>query len=365
VSRTPELLPVLKEAGVIDAGGFGLVVLGDAMVAVFLGRLEEASELVGATGTAVIEPEADLDYRFCTELVVESKGLDTEAAEDFLTGIGGSVMVASSARVTRIHVHTNTPWSVIEWAASRGSLDKVKIDDMVAQVKGRAAIGGAPERREGIGVVAVANGDGIEAILKSLGVSGIVNGGQTMNPSAAELRDAVDALPEREVILLPNNPNIVLTAQQVGQLTAKDVAVVPTRSIPEAFSALLALESTAPLDENADAMGAAAESVKTGEITHAVRAGRSGSVKFKKDDLIGISDGEIQVVGRTLEDTAVRLVAQMVQNGDSAVTLIVGDDADERDVEKIAKKIAKKHPRLDVDVQHGEQPLYPLIIGVE
>lgn len=365
VSRTPDLLPVLKEAGVVDAGGFGLVVLGDAIVASLLGRLEEATDLVGATGTAVIEPEVDLDYRFCTELVVRSAGLDAERAENFLTGIGGSVMVASSGQVARIHVHTNTPWSVIEWAASRGSLDKVKVDDMVAQVKERAAAGGVAKAQGGVGVVAVANGGGIEAILRSLGVSAVVNGGQTMNPSAAELRDAVDSLAQRDVILLPNNPNIVLTAQQVKQLTTKQVAVVATRSIPEAFAALLALDVSVSLGENAEAMDAATKAVKTGEITHAVRGGRSGAVKFKKADLIGISDGKIRVAGRKLETTAARLVAEMVDGEDSAITLIFGDGVESGEAERIVEKVAKKHPRLDLDVQHGGQPLYPLIIGVE
>lgn len=365
VARTPDLLPVLKEAGVVDAGGYGLVVLADGIVGAILDRPEEAAELVGATGTADLKDDADLEYRFCTEFVVRSEGLDSDAAERYLASIGGSVMVAASPRLARVHVHTNEPWSAIEWAAGLGGLEKVKIDDMAQQVKRHIARTTAPGTVAGTGIVAVANGEGVRAILRSLGVGSVVNGGQTMNPSAAELGDAVDRLPQSQVVLLPNNSNIVLTAGQVGQLTSKSVAVVPTKSIPEAFAALLAFEEDADLADNEKRMSEAAAKVKTCEITHAVRSGRSGKVKFSRGDLIGISDGQVRVAGRKLATTAVRLIEDTVGDTDSAVTLVVGDGADRADIDKIAAKIGRKHPHLDVDVQDGGQPLYPLIVGIE
>lgn len=364
VERTPDLLPVLKEAGVVDAGGYGLVVLGQGIVGMLLGRPELAEELVPAPGIATGREEVDLTYRYCTEFVVAAEQIDVGEAEGFLSGIGGSVMVAASPGLTRIHVHTNTPGTVIDWASDLGTLDQIKINDMEEQVRERSeALAGVLS--EGVGVVAVGNGDGVVAILKSLGVDRVVDGGQTMNPSAADLVHAVESTPFRDVVILPNNGNIILTAQQVEQLTSKQIRVVPTKTIPEGFAAMLEFDRETPLQRNTEQMATAAAKVKTGEITNAVRGGKSGDLRFRKGDLIGIADGDIRVVGHKLASTAARLVEKMLGPEDEALTLIVGGGADRAQVERVVAKLARRHPGLDIDVQQGGQPLYPLIIGVE
>ncbi|RJQ54263.1 MAG: DAK2 domain-containing protein [Actinobacteria bacterium] len=366
VARTPDLLPVLKEAGVVDAGGYGLLVLAEGIVGELLGREQATEALVGEVGVASGEEEADLTYRYCTEFIVAAADMNTDEAEAFLASLGGSIMVAVSPGLTRIHVHTNTPGAVIDWASAYGSLDQIKINDMAEQVdKRRAALAEPAKGREGTGVVAVVNGDGVRKIFESLGVEGFVEGGQTMNPSAAELVHAVEADPHECVILLPNNPNIVLTAQQVSQLTGKQIGVVATRTIPEGLAAVLAFEEEADLAENEQAMSSAAGEVKSGEITRAVRSGVTGDLKFRKGDLIGMFDGALCVTGRSAARTVLALLDRMVAETDSAITLVFGRDLEPAEAERIAVRVRRKYERLDIDVQEGGQPLYPVIIGVE
>lgn len=365
VARTPDLLPVLKEAGVVDAGGYGLVALGDGIVGALLGRGETTEALIGEAGSATISEEVDLEYRYCTEFVVHAAEFDAQTAEEFLQSVGGSVMVAASPGVCRIHVHTNTPGQVIDWAAARGGLDQVKLNDMAAQVRERAAAYHEAEASGGIGIVAVANGVGVVEILKSLGVHGIVDGGQTMNPSASELAHAVDEVPYAEVVILPNNSNIVLTAEQVAQITSKKVHVVATKTIPQAFAALLAFDEAENAQTNEGLMTDAAARVRTCELTYAVRGGTSGDVRFRKGDLIGLVDGSIVVSGREVERTAVRLLDSAVDPEAVSMTVLIGDGTDRDMGEKIATRLAKKHPRLDIDLQDGGQPLYPIVAGIE
>ncbi len=366
VKSTPNLLPVLKEAGVVDAGGYGLLILGEAMTGALLGRAQTPQLLVGETGRATGTEEADLRFRYCTEFMLSAERVDVEAAEEFLSSVGGSIMVAASPGLTRIHVHTNTPDAVLDWASGLGSVDQVKINDMAEQVEERREkLAKSARSLGGTGVVAVANGEGIVKIFESLGADGIVDGGQTMNPSAAQLAEGVEASPHESVILLPNNPNIIMAAQQVEQLTEKKVLVVPTRSIPEGFAALLAFEEGDDLAENQSRMEVAASGVKTGEITTAVRSGRAGGVTFREGELIGICAGAICIAGRDLEPTLLKLLKKMVAPEDSSITLVFGAGVDEESMERISRRVSRKYDKLDVDVQQGEQPLYPVIVGVE
>ncbi len=365
VTRTPELLPVLKEAGVVDAGGYGLVVFGQGLATPLLGRVETPQALVVNPGTATGEEEADLSFRYCTEFIVPEE-MDVEGAEEYLATVGGSIMVAAFPGLTRIHVHTNSPGKVLDWASRHGAPDQVKINDMAEQVRERRSrLAGRAPAAEGTGVVAVANGEGVVRILESLGVDEVVDGGQTMNPSAAQLVHAVEDAPHENVILLPNNPNIILTAQQVQQLTTKQIAVVPTKTLPEGFAALLALQPEAGLRENEKSMSRAASAVKTGEMTRAVRSGQANGVKFGKGDYIGISGGSIAVAGRELGPTLAKLLQKIVSAQDSSITLIFGAEVDDKEAERIAKRTRKKYGGLDLDVQQGGQPLYPVIVGVE
>lgn len=365
VERTPELLPELAEAGVVDAGGYGLVVFAKGIVEAALGKEIRTEELVGATGSPTAAEEADLEYQYCTEFAVLGEDLDVDALEEFLDSIGGSVMVAASGELVRIHVHTNHPGKVLEHGSALGSLDQIRINNMERQVAERqkALSGGKPAN--GVGIVAVANGEGVARIFESLGVDRVVHGGQTMNPSAADLAQAVESLPAASVIVLPNNSNIVLAAEQAGRLVSKQVHVVPTKTIPQGLAAVLAVDEEADAEANARAMIDAAARTKSGEITRAVRTGTAGGVKFRKGDLIGVADGSIVTAGRGLAPTAMRLIEKLLEPTSQAMTVIVGAKTSSDKIDALVARIERRHPKLDIDVAEGGQPLYPLIIGVE
>jgi DAK2 domain fusion protein YloV len=370
VKRTPDLLPVLKEAGVVDAGGYGLAILAEGLAGAIAGRgLRIFDVTVPASSIAgPLVPENDWDdeeYLYCTEFLLHGSDLDRESIEDYLVSVGGSQLVVGSPDQLKVHVHTDDPSKVLGYALGLGEVSEVHVNNMRRQTEARAeALRAEAASHKPLGFVAVAAGEGLVEILRSLGVDEIVSGGQTMNPSTAELLEAIERVPAASVIVLPDNRNIVLAANQTVGIAGKPVGVVPTASVPEAFSALLAADATASLEDNVAAMTSAAEAVRTGEITTAVKDSKGKVGAIKAGQVIGIADHEIEAVGKTVKDVALRLLDVIEEDGET-LTLLAGADLDEKSFTAIIDAIENTHPDLEVEAHRGDQPLYPLILAVE
>lgn len=368
VRRGPDLLPVLKENGVVDAGGFGLAVLAEGFVAGMEGHEFKERNLQLTTtplGVAPVDDWDDEEYLYCTEFLLFGSDAEQSFLEDWIAAKGGSELVVGDSEAFKIHVHTDDPGGVIAWATSLGEVGEVHINNMRKQTAERSK-----ELRKDrtpakpIGFVAVASGPGMADILRSLGVDEVVSGGQTMNPSTAELLEAAERVNADAVVILPNNKNIVMAAQQVAGVFERPVRVVPTTSVPEAFSALLVADLTAPLDDVADAMAAAAAEVRTGEVTTAIKDSKAKVGPIKAGQVIGISDHEIEVVGDDVVDVAVKLVDLLVDDAET-LTILAGEDLSEDDLARIVDAVEKKHPDLEIDTHDGGQPLYPVVLAAE
>ncbi len=370
VRTTPDLLPVLREAGVVDAGGYGLAILGEGFVAGLAGHEIRSFDVTVRTPVALEElPEAndwdDADHLYCTEFLLFGSGLDRTEIENFLSTIGGSVLAVGSPDEMKIHVHTDTPAKALDFALERGEVAEVHVHNMRRQTEERkkALLAEAAELKP-LGFVAVAAGEGLASILESLGVDAVVSGGQTMNPSTAELLAAIDAVPARAVIVLPDNRNIVLAANQTVGLAGKPVAVVPTTAVPQAFSAMLAADPAASIEDNVEAMTEAAEAVRTGEITFAVKDSKGKAGKIRTGQVIGISDHEIEAVGASVPEVARKLLDAIVGDADT-LTLLAGADLGDAELAAIAEALGADHPQLEIETHRGDQPLYPLLMAVE
>ncbi len=369
VKRTPDLLPVLKEAGVVDAGGYGLAILAEGFTAGLAGHgLREFDVTVAKAPILSVSPEDDWDdteYLYCTEFLLHGEGLDRVEIEDYLVTIGGSQLVVGSPDQLKIHVHTDHPDQALAYSLQRGEVAEVHIHNMKMQTAQRAeAIRQEAADHKEIGFVAVAAGSGLADILRSLGVDEVVSGGQTMNPSTAELLEAIERVPARSVIVLPDNRNIILAANQTVGIAGKPVGVVPTSSVPEAFAALLVADPTASLEVNISEMTAAAEAVITGEVTTAIKDSKGKAGAIKAGQLIGIVDHEIEVIGDGIADVAARLL-DVIAPGMETLTLLAGADLDDDALDDIAEALQSAHPELEIETHRGEQPLYPLIMAVE
>lgn len=370
VKRTPDLLPVLKEAGVVDAGGYGLAILMEGFASALQGTGLRSFDVTvreapGIPDTGAENDWDDEEYLYCTEFLLFGHDLDRVSIEDYMTSIGGSQLVVGSPEELKIHVHTDEPSRALGHALELGEVAEVHIHNMRRQTAARAeALRAEAAASKPLGFVAVAAGSGLVQILKSLGVDEVVSGGQTMNPSTAELLTAIDRVPAQSVVVLPNNRNIVLAANQTIGIATKPVAVIPTTSVPEAFSALLAADPSGTLEDNVASMTEAAEAVRTGEVTTAIKDSKGKAGAIKAGQIIGIVDHEIEIIGEDVADVALRLLDVIAQDGE-AVTLLAGEDLDDETLERIAESMESAHPDLEIETHRGEQPLYPLIMSVE
>jgi DAK2 domain fusion protein YloV len=366
VVRTPDLLDVLKEAGVVDAGGRGIAVMAGSALAALTGEKVAVRAVSKETMIQSFEDQViDLTYLNCTEFLLKSDTIDVDKFKKSIRGLGDSMLVVGGGGMYRTHIHTNDPGKVLARATQQGELSQIKINNMKEQSEERAASLKEVKEIKEIAVVAVAAGEGIKRILRSLGVTGIVNGGQTMNPSAADIAGGIDSSRSGKVIVLPNNKNIILTAQQASDLTKKEVSVIPTRSIPEAFAALLAFEPEKSLKENQRAMDAAFKAVKTGEVTRASRDSKARIGDIRKGDTIGIYDSDIVTAGKDIIETGEALIRTMLDKDSEVLTILTGDGLRPDDMLELRAKLQKEYPDMEVEIHDGGQPLYPLIVGVE
>lgn len=380
--RTPELLPVLKQAGVVDSGGMGLMVVYRGMYAALTGEPVEADVVQGKgesslPGEFVDDHEAlgEIKFGYCTEFIVshprpEMREGDVVRLRKRLERIGDCVLVISDLSVVKVHVHTNDPGKAIQYALELGELDAIKIDNMFEEAREREAKKAEAEAAKQAepkeyGIVAVALGEGLANIFRDLNVDQIVDGGQTMNPSIQDLAEAADATGAKNVIILPNNTNIILAAQQASELTERNVVVLPTKSVPMGISAALAFNPDASVEENERAMTEAANSVHTASITYAVRDTNYDSREIHSGDIMGMLDNKLEILGHSAEDVAVECAEKMVHEDSSLITVYYGSDVSEERARELGDVLEEKYPDCDVEVQNGGQPLYYYLVAVE
>lgn len=375
VEHTPDLLPVLKEAGVVDAGGRGFTLLVDAFLHVVDGRpLPEPT--IGVTPAAVaahLRGDKVSALRYEVMYLLDAPDHTIPAFKESWDAIGDSIVVVGGDGIWNAHVHTNDVGAAIEAGIEAGRPSKIRIADLLEQVEEEHWVRQAADHPAAdqasptvtTAVVAVAVGEGIRRLLRSVGVHAVVAGGQSMNPSTEQILDAVDRVPADSVVILPNNANIVAVARQVDALTDRSVEVVPTRAVVEALAALVCYDPDAALDSNVGSMTEAAGRVRAGEVTRAVRAVAAPIGPIAEGDWIGIGPDGICAVASSPVDAAVALVGQLVQDDSELVTVLVGADARGADTDRLRDRLGLAFPNVELEVHEGNQPLYPYLLGVE
>jgi DAK2 domain fusion protein YloV len=381
VERTPTQLKILQEAGVVDAGGYGLQIMLEGM----LSSIEDGG---GGGGGAAKRPaprahhrpasQATLDlpeegWGYCTEFLIHGDDLDADAIRERIAALGNSALVVGDEEVVKVHVHTDDPSRVITLAATYGSVDRLNVGDMSTQHRRiREAEAGSGEsqapaesRPNGVGLVAVVSGPGLVQIFRGLGVDAIVEGGQTMNPSTQDMLQAVEMVPYGEVVLLPNNKNVVLAAGQVGELTDKTVHVLDTHTVPQGVAAVVAFHAERSAADNLAAMREAAEHVQTIEVTHAVRDSRSNGLKVKKGDVIALINDRLEHAGADYRTVVGAALDGISADGYELVTIYRGQQATDSEAERLTESIHDRFPSLEVEIQAGGQEHYPFVLSVE
>ncbi len=374
VAQTPNLLRVLKDAGVVDAGGQGVYTILDGALRYLRGetdlmRLRKpqiiVSELPHVAVTEQPGQVSEVPFGYCTEFLLKGEKLDPVAIRKRLLRKGESLIVVGDENAVRIHIHTLTPGTIVQFATKLGTMHQVSIRNMDEQHQDFLEMQKERQPTTDTAVIAIASGDGIIDVFGSLGAAATVPGGQTMNPSTKDILQAVEATPSSNVILLPNNKNIINTAKQVQELTEKNVCVVPTKTIPQGVVALLAFDYEADCKANSEIMQKALSSVVTIEITKAVRAAKINGTKIKRKQPIGLMDGELIAVGDSNLNVLNQLLGRLAMEKYEVVTIYHGTDAASEEVELINRSISEQYPHVQVELIKGGQPHYSYIISVE
>ena len=386
LAQTPEMLPVLKEAGVVDSGGQGLLEVIHGAYDAFLGKEIDYAAIEASGGTKMVKPsqqaEADIKFGYCTEFIImtEKEFTDKNEAEfkAYLESIGDSIVCVADDDIVKIHVHTNDPGLAIQKALTYGQLSRMKIDNMreehqekLIKDAEKAAAQQASEKkkkepRKPVGFIAVSIGEGMNGIFRELGADYIIEGGQTMNPSTDDMLSAIDEVNADHIFILPNNKNIILAANQAQSLTDdKDIIVIPTKTVPQGITAIISYMPEADVDTNIEALEEAIKNVKTGQVTYAVRDTHIDDKEIHEGDIMGIGDRGILAVGQSVEETTKEMLAQLVDEESELISLYFGQDVLEEDAENFAKEVEELYPDVDVDVHMGGQPIYYYVLSVE
>ncbi|WP_073026337.1 DAK2 domain-containing protein [Lutispora thermophila] len=372
LNKTPEMLPILKQAGVVDAGGKGLIFILKGMhhylVTKEVIQLAEVPVVEVEVETAKPVYDDDIVFGYCTEFFIKGKDLNPEEFKKKVIDIGDSIVVVGDENLIKVHIHTNNPGTVIEEALRFGYLSKIKIDNMREQHQ--ELLLNEEERKtneelKNYGVVAVAMGSGISRIFKDLGADEIIEGGQTMNPSTEDILKSVDRINAENIIILPNNSNIVLAANQAKSISNKNITVIPTKSIPQGISALMALDVEKSIEENEKKINKAISEVKTGLITYAVRNSNFDGVDIEEGNYLGITDGKINAVGEDMKDVIYKVMDAMIDEDASLITVYYGNDVSEEEALKLEEDIRGRYEECDIEMHYGGQPLYYYILSVE
>lgn len=382
LSKTPEMLPVLKEAGVVDSGGQGLLEVLNGAYDAFQGKEIDYSAIESSVGTTMVKPDAqaqtDIKFGYCTEFIIMTEKAFTEKDERefkaFLESIGDSIVCVADEDIVKIHVHTNDPGLAIQRALTYGQLSRMKIDNMreehqeklIRDAEKLAAEQAKKEPRKDVGFIAVSIGEGMNEIFRELGVDYIIEGGQTMNPSTEDMLTAIDQVNADHIFILPNNKNIILAANQAQALTEdKDIIVVPTKTVPQGITAIINYVPEEDAKANEEMMKEEIQNVKTGQVTYAVRDTHIDDKEIHEGDIMGIGDEGILSVGQSVEATTKEMLSLMADEDSELISIYYGQDIQEEDAEKLASEIEELYPDADVDLHCGGQPIYYYVLSVE
>ena len=385
LAKTPEMLPVLKEAGVVDSGGQGLLEVLKGGYDAFQGKEIDYSAITPSESSAVTkisaEATADIKFGYCTEFIILTDREFTEKDEQefkaYLESIGDSIVCVADDDVVKTHVHTNDPGLAIQKALTYGQLSRMKIDNMREEhqeklIKDAEKMARAQEEKKKkepakpMGFITVSIGDGLNDIFRELGADYIIEGGQTMNPSTEDMLNAIDKVNAETVFILPNNKNIVLAANQAKALVEdKKIVVIPTKTVPQGITAIINFMPDADATANEEAMLEAIQNVKTGQVTYAVRDTKIDDKEIHEGDIMGIGDAGIIAVGTDIQNTAKEMLAAMVDEDSELISLYYGEEISAEDAESFAAEIAELYPDMDIDAQFGGQPIYYYVMAVE
>lgn len=384
LSKTPDMLPVLKEAGVVDSGGQGLLEVLKGAYDAFLGKEIDYSAIASSTGAAVTkvgaEMATEIKFGYCTEFIIMAEREFTEEDEKtfkaYLESIGDSIVCVADDEIVKVHVHTNDPGLAIQKALTYGQLSRMKIDNMReeheeklirdAQKLAKEQKEKKKEAQKEFGFIAVSIGEGLNEIFKELGVDYIIEGGQTMNPSTDDMLNAIDEVNAKHVFIFPNNKNITLAANQAKSLVKdKEVIVIPTKTVPQGITAIINFVPDLSAEENEEVMLEEIKNVKTGQVTYAVRDTHIDDKEIHKDDIMGIGDSGIIAVGTDIAATTKEMLEALVDEDSELISIYYGADVSEEDAEKLTADIEEKYPSVDVDTHFGGQPIYYYVLAVE
>ncbi len=385
LEKTPEMLPVLKEAGVVDSGGQGLLEVMRGAYDAFQGKEIDYSAIEASAGTKMVKPseqaETEIKFGYCTEFIImlekEFTAKDETEFKAYLESIGDSIVCVADDDIVKIHVHTNDPGLAIQKALTYGQLSRMKIDNMreehqerlikdAEKLAAQQAEAKKAEPRKEVGFIAVSIGEGMNEIFRELGADYIIEGGQTMNPSTEDMLNAIDQVNAEHIFILPNNKNIILAANQAQALTEdKDIIVVPSKTVPQGITAIINYMPDADAQTNLEAMIEGIGNVKTGQVTYAVRDTHIDDKEIHEGDIMGIGDSGILAVGQSVEETTKEMLAQLVDEDTELISLYYGQDVQEESAENFAQEIEDLYPDVDVDVHFGGQPIYYYVLSVE
>ena len=385
LEKTPEMLPVLKEAGVVDSGGQGLLEVMRGAYDAVQGKEIDYSAIEASAGTKMVKPseqaETEIKFGYCTEFIImlekEFTAKDETEFKAYLESIGDSIVCVADDDIVKIHVHTNDPGLAIQRALTYGQLSRMKIDNMreehqerlikdAEKLAAQQAEAKKAEPRKEVGFIAVSIGEGMNEIFRELGADYIIEGGQTMNPSTEDMLNAIDQVNAEHIFILPNNKNIILAANQAQTLTEdKDIIVVPSKTVPQGITAIINYMPDADAQTNLEAMIEGIGNVKTGQVTYAVRDTHIDDKEIHEGDIMGIGDSGILAVGQSVEETTKEMLAQLVDEDTELISLYYGQDVQEESAENFAQEIEDLYPDVDVDVHSGGQPIYYYVLSVE
>ena len=377
LGRTPELLPVLKEVGVVDSGGQGLLYIFEGFLKALQGEtitLEAQTETVGEAAQTALSSD-EVEFGYCTEFIIRLDETRTPFKEDVFRGrlekLGNSIVVVQDEDIVKVHVHTLTPGDALNLAQKHGEFMKLKIENMTEQhneIIGQSAPQAESVKREQreYGIISVVAGEGVKQLFEEQGCHYVIEGGQTMNPSTEDFLKAIDELNAKNIIILPNNSNIIMAANQAAQVTEDvNVEVIPSKTIPQGYTALMMFNENATVEDNTEEMTQAISEVKSGQVTYAVRDTQMNGVDIKENDFIGILDKDIVVSVPERFESACTLVDKMIDEDSEIVTILYGEGVDEDEADELAEYIENKYDDVEVTIFDGQQPVYSYIISVE
>ncbi|WP_170834648.1 DAK2 domain-containing protein [Natronincola peptidivorans] len=371
LKRTPDMLKVLKDAGVVDSGGKGLVYIYLGALGAITGVTPTTEDLEIMQQTVEHQEyiEGELEFGYCTEFIVNASNSDIKKLQDTIKDFGDSMMVVGNENVVKVHIHTDHPGKVLEEGLKLGYLSDIKIDNMRLQHRGE----NPEEHKEVIektkkkeyGFIAVTMGEGLTKIFKDFDIDYVIEGGQTMNPSTEDFVKAINSIDADTIFILPNNSNIIMAANQAKSISEKNILVIPTKSVPQGIASLMAFNLENTPEENETQMLEAIKAVKTGQVTYAVRDTSFNDIPIKQGDILGIGDSKIQAVGTDIFEVSIELVKEMVKEDDEIVTIFYGEETREEDANRLLEHLEDLFPEYDIELYFGGQPLYYYIFSVE